>query len=185
MLLASVTRRLVGLRGLKTQMYPTGFTVRDSTPPVALHSAVALAVLEPGPAVGGVLVFSQLAWMSGSGAGPWQVSMPSPPSRLSWLPSLEAPMRVSLPSPPLIVSSKAEPVIVSFPPLPLIVLAGFVPPQSIVSLPGLPVTTVSVWVTPALTTQLTAACAVNGATAHKTGTAKTPASVPTIPRRIW
>ena len=96
-MLASWTRRLVGLRGLNTQTYPTGFTVRDNTPPVAWHSAVAFSRPEPGPVTGGVLVLSQLAWMSGSGAGPWQVSMPSPPSRLSWLPSLEGPMRVSLP----------------------------------------------------------------------------------------
>jgi len=66
---------------------------------------------------------------------------------------------VSLPSPPLIVSSKSEPVIVSFPPLPLIVLPGSVPPQSMVSLPALPVTVVSVCVTPGPTTHGVAACA--------------------------
>ena len=109
------------------------------------------------------------------------VSMPRPPVMVS---APVPPVMVSLPSPPSIVSSKAEPVMVSLPPLPLIVLAGSVPPQSIVSLPGLPVTTVPVWITPALTTQLMAAWAVSGATAHRTGTARTPANVATIPRRI-
>ena len=31
----------------------------------------------------GKAVISQFAWMSGSGAGPWQVSVPRPPSRVS------------------------------------------------------------------------------------------------------
>ena len=126
-------------------------------------------------------VFSQLAWMSGSGAGPWQVSMPSGRRRgVSWLPSFEDPMSVSspalpeilsmprppsmlstpvppvivsLPTPPVIVSARSVPVIVSLPPLPVIVLAGVTPPQSIVSLLPPPTTVVSVCVTPGPTTQ--------------------------------
>src|SRR4051794_5238639 len=42
---------------------------------------------------GGSVVRSQSAWMSGSGAGPWQVSVWIPPSRLSWLPSTDGPTR--------------------------------------------------------------------------------------------
>ena len=160
-------------------MYVTGDRSMNS-PPLVWQSTPPLPVDEPGPVSGGVVVVSQFAWMSGSGAGPWQASMPRPPSRLSWSPSFEEPtivslpalpesvsmprppsmlssptppVIVSLPTPPVIVSLRSVPVIVSLPPLPVIVLAGVTPPQSIVSLPPPPTTVVSVCVTPGPTTQ--------------------------------
>ena len=57
----------------------------------------------------------------------------------------------------MIVSRKPVPVMVSFPALPMILLPRLAPPQAMVSFPLVPVTVDAVCVTPALTTQLTAA----------------------------
>src|SRR5918998_6164643 len=136
MFLASGRRWSLALVLRNTQVYPAGFRVSVNVPRLALHSSVAFAVPEPVPLVGGVLVFSQPLWMSPSGGGPWQVSVPSPPLRVSWLPSLEAPIRVSLPAraeivspprPPLRLSMPVPPVIVSLPSPPSILSPRLLP----------------------------------------------------------
>src|SRR3954447_1761819 len=90
-------------------------------PPLDVHSCPPTAGPEPGPVVGTDVVVSQLAWVSGSGAGPWQASVFRPPSSLSWLPSLEGPTRLSLPALPEIVSIPRPPSRVSLPVPPVIV----------------------------------------------------------------
>jgi hypothetical protein len=117
---------------------PTGPQVSVPSPPLSLSTAESLS---------GPLRRSLPAL-------PVSVSMPLPPVMVS-LPT--PPVMVSLPSPPLMVSSNLVPVMVSLPPLPLIVLPGSALVQSIVSFAAVPVTVVSVWVTPGPTTQLVAA----------------------------